>query len=40
MVMSFIKGPKIQNWVRAQMRGLNDKVDFRKRGLSESDETL
>ncbi len=27
MAMSFMKGPKIQDWVRAQMRALNDKVD-------------
>src|SRR6266576_6977561 len=40
MAMSFIKGPKIQDWVRAQMRALDDKVDSLKRGLSESDETL
>ena len=40
MVMSFMKGPKIQDWVRAQMRALDDKVDPQKRGLSESDETL
>jgi len=40
MAMSFMKGPKIQDWVRAQMRGLDDKVDPNKRGLFESDETL
>ena len=40
MVMSFMKGPKIQDWVRVQMRSLNDKVDPHKRGLSESDKTL
>ncbi|HYT46092.1 MAG TPA: hypothetical protein VEP90_27435, partial [Methylomirabilota bacterium] len=40
MAMSFIKGPKIQDWVRAQMRALNNKVDPQKRGLFKSDETL
>ncbi len=40
MAMSFMKGPKVQDWVRAQMRVLDDKVDPRKRGLPESDETL
>ncbi len=40
MAMSFMKGPKVQDWVRAQMRALDDKVDPRKRGLSEGDETL
>src|SRR6266699_3960725 len=40
MAMSFMKGPKIQDWVRAQMRALDDKVDPQKRGLSKSDETL
>jgi len=27
MAMSFMKGPKVQNWIRAQMRALDDKVD-------------
>jgi len=40
MAMSFMKGPKVQDWVRAQMRALDDKVDPHKRGLSEGDETL
>jgi len=40
MAMSFMKGPKIQDWVRAQMRALDNKVNPQKRGLSESDETL
>ena len=40
MAMSFMKGPKVQDWVRAQMRALDDKVDPQKRGLSEGDETL
>src|SRR6266576_1797158 len=40
MAMSFMKGPKVQDWVRAQMRALDDKVDPQKRGLSEGDKTL
>ena len=40
MAMSFMKGPKVQDWVRAQMRALDDKVDPCKRGLSEGDKTL
>jgi len=40
MAMSFMKEPTIQDWVRAQMRALNDKVDPQKRGLSENNETL
>ncbi len=40
MAMSFMKGPKIQDWVRAQMRALDNKVNSTKWGLSESDEAL
>jgi len=40
MAMFFIKGPKIQDWVRAQMKVLDNKVNPNKRGLSESDRTL